>query len=159
MHFVVDCVSESSESYVRNNMIGKPALDKMGLLHTPEGWQFKSEKVKEDEEARGSSSIPHNARSEFEKALLKEIRSLKVIYLGIREDVSEIKEHLNLENQNKEEADEEEVDEEESSKEGSTPDESAIVQEEENKDEDAVEESNSDMLLRTYLKKTNKEKI
>lgn len=48
-HFGVDCVSESSESYVKNNMIGKFALHKMGLLHTPKGWQFKSEQAEEDD--------------------------------------------------------------------------------------------------------------
>ncbi|WVZ06949.1 hypothetical protein V8G54_020295 [Vigna mungo] len=90
----------------------------------------------------------------LKKALLREIRSLKVICLGIREDASEIKEHLNLENQNEEEADEEEL-----GKEGSTPDESVVMQEEENEDEDVTEESNSDMLLKTYMKKKNKQKI
>ncbi|WVZ14809.1 hypothetical protein V8G54_012375 [Vigna mungo] len=99
------------------------------------GWQFKSEQVEEDEDVGGSFSIPYRARSEFERALLKEIRSLKAICLGTREDFTEIKEHLNFENQNEEGADEKETGEE-----GSTPDESAAMQEEESEDEDVEEE-------------------
>ncbi|KOM38271.1 hypothetical protein LR48_Vigan03g165300 [Vigna angularis] len=114
---------------------------------------FKSEYVEEDEEAGGSSSIPYNARSEFERTLLREIRSLKIMYQRTRDDVTEIKEHLIFENQNEERAVEEESDEE-----GSTPDESATIEEEESEDENVAEESNSDMLLRTYLKKKNKKK-
>ncbi|KOM57631.1 hypothetical protein LR48_Vigan11g066400 [Vigna angularis] len=55
VHFGVDCVDESSETYNRNNLINKSALHKMGMQHTPKGWVFKVEATKEDEEAEGSS--------------------------------------------------------------------------------------------------------
>ncbi|WVZ17410.1 hypothetical protein V8G54_010392 [Vigna mungo] len=109
-----------------------------------------------DEDAGESSSIPYRPLSEFDKAILKEIRYLKIICQGKRQDVSKIREHLNLNNQNEEEAAEDE-----SSGEGSTPKESAAeeMHEDESEDEDVAEESNSDMLLRTYLKKKSKKRI
>ncbi|KOM40988.1 hypothetical protein LR48_Vigan04g118600 [Vigna angularis] len=47
----------------------------------------------------------------------------------------------------------EEADEEESGEENSKPDECARMEEEKSEDDDVAEESNSDMLLKTYLKK------
>ncbi|WVZ22589.1 hypothetical protein V8G54_001133 [Vigna mungo] len=91
IHFGVGCISESSESYNKAN-----------------GWQFKSEYVEEDEEVGESSSIPYRARLKFEGTLLREIRSLKIMYQGTREDVTKMKEHLIFEKRNEEGADEEE---------------------------------------------------
>ncbi|XP_047161390.1 uncharacterized protein LOC124831443, partial [Vigna umbellata] len=67
IHFGVECVNESSESYGRTNMIDKSTLHRMGLQDGPNGWQFKDELADEDEDAAGSSSVPYRSRSEFEK--------------------------------------------------------------------------------------------
>ncbi|KOM51876.1 hypothetical protein LR48_Vigan09g053500 [Vigna angularis] len=100
IHFGVDCVDESSETYNRNNLIYKSALHKMGMQHTPEGWVFKVEATKEDEEVEGSSSIPYRTKWEFERTILREMKSLKIMCQKTRDDIAKIKEHLNLENQN-----------------------------------------------------------
>ncbi|WVY95063.1 hypothetical protein V8G54_034151 [Vigna mungo] len=82
---------------------------------------------------------------EFERTLLREIKSLKFMCQGTKDDI--------FQNRNKEEENEDD-----SGEEGSTPVETTVMKEEENEDDDVAEESNSDMLLRTYLKK-NKKKI
>ncbi|WVY95498.1 hypothetical protein V8G54_034586 [Vigna mungo] len=100
IHFGVDCIGESSESYNRTNMISQSALHMMQMQHTPEGWVFKSEAADVEGEAEQSFAIPYRAQFEFERTM--------------SEDNSD--------------------------------------------EEDMVEESNSDMLLKTYLKK-NKKKV
>ncbi|KOM48100.1 hypothetical protein LR48_Vigan07g180400 [Vigna angularis] len=116
VHFGVDYIGESSESYSRTSMINKSSLHKMGMQHTPDGWQFKNEVAEEDQEVGQSSSIPYRARSEFERTLLREIRSLKIMCQGTRDDVTEMKEHLSFQNRN-----EEKENEDDSGEEGSTP--------------------------------------
>ncbi|KOM28764.1 hypothetical protein LR48_Vigan583s001500 [Vigna angularis] len=136
-------------------MIDKFALHRIGLQHTPDGWQFKNEYVEEDNVVAESSFIPYRPRSEFEKSLLKEIRSLKIVCQEIRQDVLDIKEHLNLD------AHDEVVESEEGyGEEGSTPVRSVTedMEEDERQDDNVEEESNNDMILRTYLKKINKKK-
>ncbi|KOM45586.1 hypothetical protein LR48_Vigan06g089200 [Vigna angularis] len=125
----------------------------MGMQHTLEGWVFKVEATEEDEEAEGSSSIPYRAKSEFERTILREMKSLKIMCQKTTDDIAEIKEHLNLQNQN-----EETTAEEESGGESSTPEVSSgeELQEEESMDEDVADECNSDMPLGTYLKKKKK---
>ncbi|WVZ21007.1 hypothetical protein V8G54_008329 [Vigna mungo] len=125
----------------------------MGLQHTLDGWLFKNEVAEEDEEAGQSSYIPYRARSEFKRISLREIRSLKIMCQGTNNDVTEMKKYLIIQNRKAEEDDEED-----SGQEGSTPVESATTEEEESEDDDVAEYSNSDMLLRPYLKK-NKKKI
>ncbi|KOM52140.1 hypothetical protein LR48_Vigan09g079900 [Vigna angularis] len=146
IHFGVECIDESSESYNRTSLINKAALHKMGMQHTPEGWRFTDEVTKDDDEAGQSSSITYKARSEFERTLLREIKSLKIMCQETINDVLEIKEHLKLNNTN------EDNDEDQSGEEGSKPDDSDGME----KDENVVEESNSDMLLGTFLKKNKK---
>ncbi|KOM47885.1 hypothetical protein LR48_Vigan07g158900 [Vigna angularis] len=106
-----------------------------------------------EEEVEGSSSIPYRAKSKFERTILKEMKSLKIMCEKTRDDIAEIKEHLNLGNQNEKIATEEE-----SGGEGSTLEVSSKkeLQEEESMDEDVVDECNSDMPLGTYLKKKKK---
>ncbi|KOM29399.1 hypothetical protein LR48_Vigan661s003600 [Vigna angularis] len=137
IHFGVDYIGESSESYNRTSLINKDALHKIRMQHTPEGWRFKDEITEEGDEAGQSSSIPYRARSEFERTLLREINPFKIMCQETRIDVLEIKEHLKLNN----------IDEDQLAKEGSTPDDSDGMEE----DENVFEESNSDMLLGTYL--------
>ncbi|KOM48322.1 hypothetical protein LR48_Vigan07g202600 [Vigna angularis] len=76
----------------------------------------------------------------------------QVMCQATRDDVLEIKEHLKLNNPD------EDDNEDESGEEGSTPDESTRMNVDESEEEDIAEESNSDMLLKTYLKK-NKMKV
>ncbi|KOM41079.1 hypothetical protein LR48_Vigan04g127700 [Vigna angularis] len=135
---------ESSESYNRTSLINKATLHKMGMQHTPEGLRFKDKVTKDGDEAGQSSSIPYMAHSEFERTLLREIKSLKIMCQETRNDVLEIKEHLKLNN----------TDEDQSCEEGSTPNDSHEMEENEN----VAEESDNDMLLGTFLNK-NKKKI
>ncbi|KOM48156.1 hypothetical protein LR48_Vigan07g186000 [Vigna angularis] len=139
--FGVNCIDESSVSYNRTSLIIKAVLHMMGLQHTFEGWQFKSEIV-EDENDIEQSSTPYRARSEFERIVLREIKALKIMCQATRDDVLEIKEHLKLntpdEDDNKDESDEE----------GSTHDDSTRMNVDESEENEIDEESNNDMLLK-----------
>ncbi|KOM49360.1 hypothetical protein LR48_Vigan08g018700 [Vigna angularis] len=96
IHFGVECVNESNESYGRSNMIEKSALHHMGLHHGLNAWLFKDEYADEEEEATRSSSIPYRPRSEFEKFIVREMRPLKNLCQETRQDVLKIMGHLNL---------------------------------------------------------------
>ncbi|WVY92730.1 hypothetical protein V8G54_031818 [Vigna mungo] len=154
VHFGVNCIGESSESYSRISMINKSTLHKMGMQHTPDGWQFKNEVAEEDEKARQSSSIPYRAHSEFERNLLREIISLKIICQGTRDDVTKMKEQLLFQNRNGEEENEDD-----SGEEGSTPIETTAMEEEESEDDDVAEESNKRAILQKEEKSSKNQEV
>ncbi|KOM43326.1 hypothetical protein LR48_Vigan05g093000 [Vigna angularis] len=66
------------------------------------GWRFMDEVTEDGDEVGQSSSIPYRARSKFERTLLREIKSLKIMYQETRNDVLEIKEYLKLNNTDEE---------------------------------------------------------
>ncbi|KOM58046.1 hypothetical protein LR48_Vigan11g107900 [Vigna angularis] len=51
VYFGVNCIDESSVSYSRTSLVNKAALHMTGLQHTSEGWQFKSEVAKDEDDA------------------------------------------------------------------------------------------------------------
>lgn len=79
IHFGVECVNESCESYGKSNMIDKSALHHMGLQHDQDGLLFKDEYVGEEEEVVGSSSAPYRPCLEFEKHMVRQMHSLTII--------------------------------------------------------------------------------
>lgn len=50
IHFGVDCIGESSESYNRTRMINQSVLHMMQMQETPNGWVFKNEAAEDDNE-------------------------------------------------------------------------------------------------------------
>ncbi|KOM55437.1 hypothetical protein LR48_Vigan10g132900 [Vigna angularis] len=114
IHFVVECVKESSESYRKSYMIDKSALHHMGLQHGPNKWLLKDEYVGEEEEAAGLSSTPYRPRSEFEKYMVRQMHSLNILCQNINQDVTAIKEKSQIsgsDDEHEESEEEEESDE------------------------------------------------
>ncbi|KOM34379.1 hypothetical protein LR48_Vigan02g052900 [Vigna angularis] len=152
IHFGVNYVNETSESYGRSNMIDKSALHHMGFQHGPNGWLFKDEYVGEEEVAIGSSTTPYRPRSEFEKHVVRQLHSLTIPYQTTRQDVMEMKKHLNMDDSYEKSEASEESGEEESTVE-------EIEEDEVSERDSVVEESVSDMLISNLKKKKNKKSI
>ncbi|KOM40961.1 hypothetical protein LR48_Vigan04g115900 [Vigna angularis] len=71
LHFNVDCVVESCETYSKRNIIDKISLHHMSLQHGPDGWTFKDENQDAEGEApTGSSAASFKPKSEFEKYIV-----------------------------------------------------------------------------------------
>lgn len=79
IHFGVNCIGESSESYNKTSLISKSALHMMQMQHTPEGWVFKNEAANNEGEAKPFDAIPYRSRSEFERIVLRELRALRMM--------------------------------------------------------------------------------
>ncbi|WVZ17332.1 hypothetical protein V8G54_010314 [Vigna mungo] len=127
IHFGVDYIGESSESYNKTSMISQSALHMMQMQYTPEGWVFKSEVVDVEGETEQSSTIPYRARSEFKRTMLRETRN----------DVLELKERMSFQDQWMDGENEEVSNEEES-----TPDVSVGMSEDKSDEEVIADESN-----------------
>ncbi|KOM31700.1 hypothetical protein LR48_Vigan01g125500 [Vigna angularis] len=91
-------------------------------------------------------------QSEFEKHVVRQLHSLTILCQTTRQDVMEIKKHLNMDDYNeKSEALEKSGEEESTSKENE--------EEEESERDSVAEESSSDMLISNLKKKKNKKNI
>ncbi|WVY89456.1 hypothetical protein V8G54_034970 [Vigna mungo] len=131
LHFGVECMNESCESYGKNNLIEKIALYHMGLQHGQDGWLFKDEYAAEEEEVVGSSSTPFRPRFEFEKHMVRQMHSLTILCQSINQDVVAIKGKMQI--------DEYDGDSEENE------------QEEEDEEESEADESDDDILVRDII--------
>lgn len=60
-------------------MIDKSVLHHIGHQHGSDGWLFKDEYADEEENVAGSSFVPYRPRSEFEKYMVREMHSLKIL--------------------------------------------------------------------------------
>ncbi|KOM36017.1 hypothetical protein LR48_Vigan02g216700 [Vigna angularis] len=80
LHFQVNCVEESCETYNKRNIIDIIVLHHMNLRHGPDGWLFKDENQDEEEAPNGSSAASFRPKSEFEKYMVRQMHSLSILY-------------------------------------------------------------------------------
>ncbi|KOM31937.1 hypothetical protein LR48_Vigan01g149300 [Vigna angularis] len=137
LHFHVNYIEESCETYNKRNIIDKTALHHMNLRHGPDGWIFKDENLDREEALAGSSTANFRPKSKFEKFMVRQMNSLNTLcrsqFDKLNKNIAVVQKKLGIQSLDD---DDDEIEEVETS---------------DDEEESIPDESNDDILLRDMI--------